>query len=93
MFQIPLLVKTGYTASVPFSVNGNGFTISSGHEVGVYVDTKNYTVTGTDGEDYGNLIGVDNIGKCVLQNGENIIHCPAYQGVIVYYHELSMGVI
>lgn len=93
MPDTPMKIYFPANVGTPFSVNGKGFSISPGHEVGVYVDTKNYTVTGTDGEDYGNLIGFDNIGKCVLQNGENTIHCPTYQGVIIYYHELSMGVI
>ena len=89
-------VKIYFPANIgtpPFSINGNGFSFTSSPEVGVYVDTRNYTVTGTDGKDYGNLIGTDNIGKCVLQNGNNTIFCPTYQGVIVYYNELSLGVI
>ena len=75
-----------------FRINGNGFSIAA-HEVGVYVNTKNYTVTGTDSNDYTNLLSIDNISKCVLSNGLNTIECESWIDVILYYYELSLGVV
>ena len=81
--------------STPFWVSGSGFTLHSvNNDVGMTVDTKTYSITGTDGNDYSQSIGRDSISGCVLKPGKNNIFCPGDgtgSGVIVTYNELVLG--
>ena len=90
----PVTVYLPQNYSGQFRINRNGFQFNNvSLPVSVYVDTGKYTVTGTDGNDYTNLLAVDNISKCVLSNGINTIECESWNDVIVYYYELSLGVV
>lgn len=83
------------TASrIYINVNGKGFVYNGTNcDVGVVLDARNFTCTGTDGNDYSHKVDVTvNIESLKLRYGKNTISCPTYSGIIVSYYYLSTGV-
>ena len=91
----PIKIFFSPRVATPFNINGSGFTLSHEHDVGVTIDTKTYSITGTDGNNYSQLIGRDSISNCVLKPGKNNIFCPGGDGtgsgVTITYNELVLG--
>lgn len=90
-FDTPVKISFPASNATPFKINGDGFTLSS-CEYPLIVDTKDFSVRDTQGNDRNNYIDATApLDKIKLRYGQNTIFCPQYSGVSVSYDILSMG--
>ncbi len=89
--HLPMKIRFPSGAATPFNVNGTGFTLKS-HDFPIIVNTQNFRITDERGRNCNQYIDSSaEVGEIFFKYGENKIFCPVFDGVQIFYYQLSHG--